>query len=302
MELKDWLQLLTIVVTVIISAFTIFHQMKNTNKQIEVQIENNNKQIATQNEQKKLDYEYKRKEKAVEMAIIFQKILKDASFIMVVLEKTKLKEIYYDKIKFNELKKFDYNELVQKFNPKTIEEIKIMNDLNGIDPFELINLYVNFNYADAHFLKLLEKKDGVVFGTSDEFQKAILIIKNHIWECKGSVLNKLEWFSMNFNLGLADENVVYQSLHQVFLSSVKLLHYEISDRNRDGLKDKYFCNIIDLYKRWSERYYEAWKEEKELEEQKKLKEKEFEKQRKELAIEHEKEEDKVLKKYEKFEI
>ena len=66
---------------------------------------------------------------------------------------------------------------------------------------------------------------------------------------------------MNFTSGLADESVVYQSLHQVYLSSVKLFHFEISMRNKEGSKDKYYCNIIELYNEWSNHYDRALEEE-----------------------------------------
>ena len=66
---------------------------------------------------------------------------------------------------------------------------------------------------------------------------------------------------MNFVSGLADVKVVYQSLHQVFLSSIKLFHFEISKRNIEGAKDKYYCNIIELYGDWAEHYEKALEKE-----------------------------------------
>ena len=68
------------------------------------------------------------------------------------------------------------------------------------------------------------------------------------------VLNKLEWISMHFTNDIADEEVVYQSLHQVYLRIVKLLYPKISMMNKDGAKDKYYCNIIRLYANWAEIY------------------------------------------------
>ena len=221
MEVKDYLT----VVAIMISAIAIFCQMVNTNKQIK-----------NQNKQKVLDYEYKRKEKAVEMALVFEKMLKEITYIVVVSRKTKLKEFYHDKIKFNQLEKFDYNELMQEIGIDNIEEVKKISNLeeNNID--ELKQLYELFYSSGDH---LIEKNADV---DTEELKKKLVRDFKHR---RDYVLNRLEWFSMTFMSGLADEGVVYQSLHQAFLSSVKLLHFEICYRNGNGSKDKYYCNIIE---------------------------------------------------------
>ena len=66
-------------------------------------------------------------------------------------------------------------------------------------------------------------------------------------------LNTLEYFCMYFNSGVADEETVYQSLHQSFLAMVKILYFSIASKNESG-KDKYFPNIIEWYNSWTERY------------------------------------------------
>ncbi|MCP1224780.1 hypothetical protein NK213_10170 [Sebaldella sp. S0638] len=226
MEFKEFFQMLTIM----LSVFFMYRQIKNSNKQ------------------KEKEYDYKRKEKAVEMAVVFQKMLKEVSYIVGILEKTKIKEMYHDRIKFNELKEFDYEELISKFGKNAIREIKGADILETVSINDAANLYIRYNYADENFLKLCD---------SQETEKISLFIMNDFFERKSRVLNKLEWFSMNFTSGLADESVVYQSLHQVYLSFVKLFHFEISIKNKEGPKDKYYCNIIDLYREWAEHYERA---------------------------------------------
>lgn len=66
------------------------------------------------------------------------------------------------------------------------------------------------------------------------------------------LLNVLEWFSMNFISGVADEKTVYQSLHQTFLGQVHQLYYFISINNEEE-HNKYFTNIINLFNIWAER-------------------------------------------------
>ena len=67
------------------------------------------------------------------------------------------------------------------------------------------------------------------------------------------LLNDLEWFSMNFERGIADEKAVYQSLHKGFLSTIQELYFFISFKNDSGPADKYFTNIMGLYNKWKAR-------------------------------------------------
>ena len=71
-------------------------------------------------------------------------------------------------------------------------------------------------------------------------------------QISSQLLNELEYFSMCFTSGIADETVVYQSLHQTFFSTIKMLYYKIAVQN-DVIKDKYYTHTIKLYKLWLER-------------------------------------------------
>lgn len=63
------------------------------------------------------------------------------------------------------------------------------------------------------------------------------------------VLNDMEYFSMHFTHKVADESVVYQSLHQTYIECVQLLYYNIAVNNKtDGTQ--YYTNVVDLYKTW----------------------------------------------------
>lgn len=69
------------------------------------------------------------------------------------------------------------------------------------------------------------------------------------------LLNKVEYFSMNFSCNIACEDVLYQSLHQSFRSIMKLLYIRISKINNDPL-DKYFTHTISLYNTWNDKYFQ----------------------------------------------
>lgn len=68
-----------------------------------------------------------------------------------------------------------------------------------------------------------------------------------------SLLNKLEAFSMAFNHKVADESVIYQSIHQLYFSTIKTLYIRIAYCNKYE-KDKYYTNIIKLFNEWKKRY------------------------------------------------
>ena len=66
------------------------------------------------------------------------------------------------------------------------------------------------------------------------------------------LLNNLEWFAMNFRYNLADEKILYQSLHQTYLSNVWSLYLYICLNNQPGAA-KYFTNTIWLFNLWKTR-------------------------------------------------
>lgn len=65
-------------------------------------------------------------------------------------------------------------------------------------------------------------------------------------------LNTLEYFSMAFIQNVADDDVVYQSLHQTFLAMVKYFYFFIAFSNKN-VENKYYTNISELYKLWLKR-------------------------------------------------
>ena len=64
-------------------------------------------------------------------------------------------------------------------------------------------------------------------------------------------LNELEYISMYIASQAAGSKYVYQSLHQIFLRTIKLLAPIIALQNKD-YSDKYYTNIIFVYNEWAE--------------------------------------------------
>ena len=67
-----------------------------------------------------------------------------------------------------------------------------------------------------------------------------------------NVLNNMEFFALHFTHNVADESVVYKSLHQTYNNIVKLLYYNIANKNPLSTT-KYFTNVIELYSIWNNR-------------------------------------------------
>ena len=78
-------------------------------------------------------------------------------------------------------------------------------------------------------------------------------IKEAIHNSMEHVLNKLESWAMAFNVGLADQDTVYNSLHQSYLETVKYLYPIICVFNSKGVKDQYYTHVTNLFIEWRDR-------------------------------------------------
>lgn len=65
-------------------------------------------------------------------------------------------------------------------------------------------------------------------------------------------LNNMEYFSLHFTHNVADETVVYKSLHQTYIEAIQLLYYNIAVLNPLS-PSKYYTNTIELYNSWNDR-------------------------------------------------
>lgn len=244
-------------------------------------------QIYMSKKEQRIQHEKQEKQKAIELAELYaNKIMDDISFLSAIYKKSNI-EKYFEKINYNELREFDKHELKKIFKGYDIE--KINNEINNIDEKILINTIIamksNLNKEELNNhleafeineliteLEKVELAEKEISSTVDESErmdknkkKTINEIKkrnrnNKIYcrkiylETLDNTLNTLEYFCMYFNSGVADEETVYQSLHQSFLSMVKILYFRIAYVNETG-KDKYYTNIVELYNKWSYRYY-----------------------------------------------
>lgn len=75
------------------------------------------------------------------------------------------------------------------------------------------------------------------------------------------VLNELEYLCMGLASQAAGSSYVYQSLHQVFLRTIRVLAIEIALSNNSSYSDKYYTNIIEVYNQWKLLYSKSLKSE-----------------------------------------
>lgn len=184
---------------------------------------------------------------------------------------------------------FDVDEIKTFLKPKEIEEVKRMlydidlgvlirgnNLIEDVGVKEYINGITTMNIHKKIMGKTMEeaaatlaevqednkdesmntKSKRKAFDSLIRYNYYVSLYNGKFLEIITDTLNKLEYFAMSFNTKIADEDVVYQSLHQSFLKMINMMYFYIAFQNVDG-KDKYYTNIIELYNKWRDRYIEA---------------------------------------------
>lgn len=197
--------------------------------------------------------EWQEKNKAAELAALYKnEILDYNSFISRLFQSLGiiglLRSVYS-----SELKLFTKSELESMLSRDDIALIhkKLM------DPKNYTYYLENQNIIPLKSeLRYLLSEEQIRQQARDDTEKAdqikSLIMVQQYAKVVDHLLNSLEYFAMYFNTGVADEEVVYQSLHQTYLKIVRAMYFVIAQRN-DSPKDMYYTNIINLYIKWSER-------------------------------------------------
>lgn len=224
--------------------------------------------VAIQTMTLKRTYKYncawQEKEKATELAQMYKNdILPSVNYIGSILKETGIMETLSN-INVDNIDSFNQTELYRLTNRDIQDRIERKKD-----NFSAINIlfvmrqrFSQICNKKIHSINpaLIEKwiasesgakdKDGKNISMKNEEKRALL---DALWFEYSSIvadtLNDLEYFAMNFTSGVADDSVVFQSLHQSYLTLVQLLYYHIAIQNEHE-KDKYYTNVIALYKKW----------------------------------------------------
>lgn len=208
-------------------------------------------EIKMSKEERELQHDKQEKLKAIELAELYaNNVMKNIEFLTYIFNRIDI-ENDIKNIKYADLREFDIIELEGMFGEE--EANKIIKKITKVNPNIIKTALLHQNpieYSEMNIIKMNNESISEVAATIDDsrYEKAYQL---RIME----TLNTLEYFSMYFNNYVANEEIVYQSLHQSFLSTIKVLYFLISSTNKKG-KDKYYTNIIKLYNKWADRYLE----------------------------------------------
>lgn len=148
----------------------------------------------------------------------------------------------------------ELNQLVEQSKYKTMD--KFYNEYKQrlfSDPLDMLNALTSYKLIDSDDNKILmnifsEVENGEL--NENDRKKITLFVIDKYNELLNSTLNQLESFSMYFTSGVADDKVVFDSLHQIFIRFIRSQYVKIAKNNVNNT-DKYYTHCISLYNEWS---------------------------------------------------
>mgnify|MGYP003293129347 CR=1 FL=1 len=226
----DWVSAITNILLLLVTSISVYYAFKAYNHQ----------------------KERSKKDAACKLAAHYAKsIIKKCTNISTVLDEAGINNEIKEIFAIRDLEMFDRDELDRLLSDKSISLIDLAKKYLDIDPKLLLNAKISkassvVERELVHRVFTSKDKDGTekVINTKllhDDFVQDIM-----------ELLNELEWFAMNCNYNLADEEILYQSLHQTYLSTVWMLYFFISSTNETN-EDKTYTNLIWLFVEWRNR-------------------------------------------------
>lgn len=189
-------------------------------------------------------------EKGAEIANIFSEhLLRECYILGTVIKQTEFcSKLKLSQLKYTAFKNFDRNEISRLYPNYNLIFSDITNFITSDEAQQIYLRILESQVSFSSYENLKSKK------YSSEEAKALFILDNKDFPFKFSqliysVLNQLEAICMNIASQAAGSKYVYQSLHQIFLQTVKLLAPIISCSNKK-YSDKYYTNIIHVYNNW----------------------------------------------------
>lgn len=191
-----------------------------------------------------------RKEAACDLARYYaENVIVRHGFVSTVMQTAGIEEKAKDFFPYKELSSFSKSEMLEFLRKKEITHDMATDIFVRIDPQAVLNAKLSFT-TSVHGKTELIKEYIVTDKKTGEKQIAFpMYLQTEFLDRVCDFLNDLEWFSMSCRYGISDEEVLYQSLHTTFLSTVWLLYFYICDQN-DTNEDKLFTNIIWLFHKW----------------------------------------------------
>lgn len=206
--------------------------------------------------EKRVVHERESIQKAIDLSGYYKDyILGNWMLIKRVYEETGIADIL-NNIRYSDIEHFDQFELETVLPAAKAKEIREITETEKfIEVLSAVSLVMNF--SDHRFSKDLEIPENAE--TKENIKKRVNVgvdVKGLKYEFRvalSTVLNNMEYFSMHFTHKVADESVVYQSLHVTFIEIVHLLYFDISSNNSRSSEKKFYTNTIELYNIWKKK-------------------------------------------------
>lgn len=160
-----------------------------------------------------------------------------------------LKKIDKDRIKHFDIKELET--FLSEDDTKHLKEIQTSDNFFDI----IINANLIYNLGLSEQAIELYKKTDKDF-VKEAANPHLEILSRFLNKLIIKVLNNMEYFALHFTHNVADETVVYKSLHQTYIEAVQMFYYNIATCNPIS-PSKYYTNIIELYEAWNVKFTEA---------------------------------------------
>lgn len=141
------------------------------------------------------------------------------------------------------MKNQEVQKIIETLNGKSISEFtrhEVSNIYSNEIAKQFMQIIISKN-TQKRYRKILKK-----YYTKKEQER----FDSHFTMLVDNTLNQLEAICINISSRAAGSQFIYESLHQMFLSTVELLYIRISISNHNNV-DKYYTNIITVYNMWN---------------------------------------------------
>lgn len=197
-----------------------------------------------------------KKDAACELARYYaHDIIHRSTFLSYTITQCGIAQKIKDLFALEKLKDFslsERNRLLQEngLSPSQVEEVS--KELVMLDPWVIYNGMIrNAKSEEERNTLAAEYLDTSDIKAKPKIKNRDLLLRTFVGEVN-MLLNDLEWFAMSCQYGLADEEMLYQSLHSTFLSQIWMLYNHICLANYSS-EDKLFTNVIWLFNLWRDR-------------------------------------------------
>lgn len=199
--------------------------------------------------------ERSKKEAACDLAKYYaSNVIDKYADITGVFDSAGITELVRNTFQLRDIQDFDKAELVRFLSNAKMSIEDFDKKLTSIDPATILNAKVSRACSEEERGRAFRSYTKVGEDGKIQIINGAFLRTDFEQEISG-LLNELEWFAMNCKYGLADEEVLYQSLHQTYISTVWLLYFFISQENENN-EDKLYTNVSWLFLKWRDRLME----------------------------------------------